>query len=262
MGREIIQNSIIDTLESILSIVSNINTSEGVIPQIDIDLLQERIRKLYQEVHYLDEENQKWKDDAIPKIKEVKKAETTVISKEIQKEATEENKTIKTSKANDVDILTTDILEEKIPKEEIPKEELVSKEKIKGDKIIQEKTIEPKLFNDNISVAEKLNVGEKSINDQISEKSEDDELNNKMNLSPISNLKTAIGINDKFMFVNELFNGDMKSYDLFIYKINDMEVAREAIEIYHSKLRDFDTNIESAAAIKLEEYIQRKFIKK
>ncbi len=62
------------------------------------------------------------------------------------------------------------------------------------------------------------------------------------------------------MFVNELFNGDMKSYDLFIYKINDMEEANTAIEIYHSKLKDFNTDINSLAAKKLEEYIQRKFI--
>lgn len=259
MGREIIQNSIIDSLESILSIVSNINTSDGIIPQIDIDLLQERIRKLYQEVHYLDEENQKWKKDTIPEKKEIEKPKTTIISEdnigekeEIQKITVEENKTLK---ANDVDILPTDFLEK-----ESPEEEIIAKESIEKVEIIQEKEIEPKLFNDNVSVGDKLNTGEKSINDQINENNEEDELNKKMNLSPISNLKTAIGINDKFMFVNELFNGDMKSYDLFIYKINDMVEANTAIEIYHSKLKDFNTDINSLAAKKLEEYIQRKFI--
>jgi len=41
-------------------------------------------------------------------------------------------------------------------------------------------------------------------------------------------LRKAIGINDKFVFLNELFNGDEAMYDRSIKTINNFHVLQEA----------------------------------
>jgi hypothetical protein len=46
--------------------------------------------------------------------------------------------------------------------------------------------------------------------------------------TPIKDLRKAIGINDKFLFLNELFNGDEAAYERSIKTINAFHVLQEA----------------------------------
>ncbi|MBN2727804.1 MAG: hypothetical protein JXR53_01125 [Bacteroidales bacterium] len=299
MGREIIQNSIIDKLETILSLVANINSKSGIIPQIDIDLLQEHIRKLYQDVQYLDDENQKWKneprkirDESIrnrpenlpqreesepPVIKnekpEIKESETPIIENTIE---TVEEEVISNEEpfTEEEPVLTTEEPIKEIA-EEITEEPEEIIEEPKAEEIIEsveeEKEIiepaeepkaekEPALFDEPMSVADHFSKEEKSINDKMSEGTEKNAVHQNAQKTPVSNLKTAIGINDKFMFVNELFQGDMKSYDIFIREINDMNNGNAAINAYGTKLEQLGANAESSAAKKLGDYIERRFL--
>ena len=45
---------------------------------------------------------------------------------------------------------------------------------------------------------------------------------------PVRDLKKAIGINDRFVFVNELFRGDEVMYERSIKTINSFHVLQEA----------------------------------
>lgn len=72
-------------------------------------------------------------------------------------------------------------------------------------------------------------LGEKnadSLNDKL--KANKTELFDSLKEAPIRDLKKAIGINDKFLFINELFRGDEVMYERSIKTINGFSIYPEA----------------------------------
>lgn len=64
------------------------------------------------------------------------------------------------------------------------------------------------------------------------------ELQEKLALEPIKDLKAAIGINDKFQFIASLFGGDEKAFDQAIKIINGFKIYAEAQFWIKSNLRE------------------------
>jgi hypothetical protein len=69
-------------------------------------------------------------------------------------------------------------------------------------------------------------AGNKSLNDKLG--SGNTELGETLKESPIKDLRKAIGINDRFVFVNELFRGDEAMYERSIKTINAFAIYPEA----------------------------------
>ncbi len=69
-----------------------------------------------------------------------------------------------------------------------------------------------------------------SLHKRISGEEEDKSIGERMQKQPIANLKDAIGVNEKFLFINELFEGNIQDYQEAIAKLNDMEDARAAFD--------------------------------
>lgn len=67
---------------------------------------------------------------------------------------------------------------------------------------------------------------QRSLNDQL--KQQKTEVAHILQDAPIKDLRKAIGINDKFVFLNELFNGDEAMYERSIKTINNFHVLQEA----------------------------------
>ncbi len=65
-----------------------------------------------------------------------------------------------------------------------------------------------------------------SLNDRL--KQDKTELAHKLKDAPIKDLRKAIGINDRFVFVNELFRGDEVMYERSIKTINGFHILQEA----------------------------------
>jgi hypothetical protein len=65
-----------------------------------------------------------------------------------------------------------------------------------------------------------------SLNDQL--KTKVVEVGHKLTDSPIRDLKKAIGINDRYVFINELFRGDEVMYERSIKTINNFKILPEA----------------------------------
>jgi hypothetical protein len=63
------------------------------------------------------------------------------------------------------------------------------------------------------------------------------ELQEKLALDPIKDLKAAIGINDKFQFIASLFNGDEKAFEQAVKSINGFKIYAEAQFWIKSNLR-------------------------
>jgi len=64
------------------------------------------------------------------------------------------------------------------------------------------------------------------------------ELQEKLALDPIKDLKSAIGINDKFQFIEMLFGGDEKAFDQAVKSINGFKIYAEAQFWVKSNLRE------------------------
>ena len=66
------------------------------------------------------------------------------------------------------------------------------------------------------------------------QKDEGDILANKMRHEPGDDLRSGIGINEKFMFINELFEGSMQAYNEAITAFNQCRSQEEAVALIKS----------------------------
>ena len=71
-----------------------------------------------------------------------------------------------------------------------------------------------------------ISVERKSLNDEL--KQEKKEVASVLQSSPVRDLKKAIGVNDRFLFINELFRGDENMYERSIKTINGFNIYPEA----------------------------------
>lgn len=89
---------------------------------------------------------------------------------------------------------------------------------------------------------------------------EDTSLAARLQKKPITDLTTAIGINDKFLLLNELFGGSMEKYNRSIKALNNFTTHLGAVT-YMSELQiEFQWDCESEAYKKLSDLVERRFI--
>jgi hypothetical protein len=84
-----------------------------------------------------------------------------------------------------------------------------------------------------IEISEKKEINETagdSLSDSLNEKLKQSkkELSDALKDTPIKDLKKAIGINDRFLYIKELFNGDEAMYERSIKTINGFSIYPEA----------------------------------
>jgi hypothetical protein len=86
------------------------------------------------------------------------------------------------------------------------------------------------------------------------------ELQEKLALDPIKDLKAAIGINDKFQFTATLFNGDEKAFEMAVKTINGFKIYAEAQFWIKSNLREQYNWDETAEVVKaFDLLVKRRF---
>ena len=94
----------------------------------------------------------------------------------------------------------------------------------------------------------------------VLEKTEDNSLAARLQRKPVSDLISAIGINDKFLFLNELFGGSMEKYNKSIRSLNSFSTLLGA-KTYMSELQiEFQWDCNSDAYKKLADLVERRFI--
>lgn len=101
-----------------------------------------------------------------------------------------------------------------------------------------------------------------SLNRRISSDKEDQSIGARMQQKPISSIKEVIGVNEKFLFINELFHGNIQEYHDAIARLNGMQHMQEAFD-YLNKLSEqysWDASRSSATIEKLANYVQRRYM--
>ncbi len=75
-------------------------------------------------------------------------------------------------------------------------------------------------------INEMLGIRDASLNDKLKEHKE--EIGQKLTGHPIKDLKRAIGVNDRYVFISELFRGDEVMYERSLKTINGFRIYAEA----------------------------------
>jgi hypothetical protein len=86
----------------------------------------------------------------------------------------------------------------------------------------------------------------------------DNSLAAKIQQNKISDIKTAIGINDKFLFINDIFRGEMSAYNQTIEKLNQTTGFHEALQIIDELKLANGTEENKATFNKLVEVAKRR----
>ncbi|HLN73305.1 MAG TPA: hypothetical protein VK205_08415 [Prolixibacteraceae bacterium] len=95
---------------------------------------------------------------------------------------------------------------------------------------------------------------ERTLNDTLGEtKAPDSKLTN----GPITSLKAAIGLNDRFLFTREIFNNNSAKYNEVIDNLDKMDQIQEAVEYLRANL----TMQKNEASMKFVELLKRRFTK-
>ncbi len=291
MNANIIKKEISVIIETVKQQSKTILNYTNKIPQIELDLIMENIRKLYEKLYELNkinylynissekEETKKVTQTTDKTIREIKPdIQKHIIENEKQeKEEYAENKGLE-MKTNKEKIIENIIAEKQIDFEEkggkgrnINIQESSADEKEYTHKPayneipLKEKNTEYKNSTINLftgteySIADKFKDDKKSINEKIFEDKKDGSVSAKIRNNKIENLKSAIGINDKFLFINELFYGNMNDYNEAIDKLNNFNAYQQASDFIDilKESKQWDKNSEAYKI--LDDFVKRRY---
>ena len=100
----------------------------------------------------------------------------------------------------------------------------------------------------------------RSLNDLLQSQHEENSLFNKMQQSKINDLLKAISLNDKFLFIKELFQGKGEDFSLNIQKLNNCANLDEAFEELEMMKKHYFWESTSEAYLSLCDLIRRRYI--
>jgi hypothetical protein len=261
MNRKLIIKEVDSTEQEIGRLVAGFSSDPEKIARIDIDLALEKIRKLYDMVLKLEgsesevimdrveKEEVIVEEPALPQVeKEIEEPEDSLVVKEemdVKEEISAEKENAE--KPGETE---TSVLFETETKPEKP-------ESI--ERVNQVSTgVTMDLFGE--TVADKIAPeADKTVADSISEKIIEESVADVINKTGISDLKAAIGINEKFFFINELFDGNMKDYNDTIDTLNTFADKNEAVDYFTGLKSKNQWKDDNEAVVQLMELIGRRY---
>jgi len=214
-----------DTIEKILTELENIKkiiqhaSETGRFPDIEKDITLSKLRNIYEFIYYIQpgfDIEPKEETATNPATAEEIKKKVEIVEKSFEK---------------------TDVLEIK----------LESTTKIPENTTHFAKTDE--------ILAEKLRETGEFMNEVLSRYANTFDISKKLQNQPISDISIAIGLNDKFLFIKELFHNDSDLYKKTIDTLNNASDFNNAIQYIDS---NFKWDFENPSVQKLLELIRRR----
>ncbi len=133
-------------------------------------------------------------------------------------------------------------------------------EEEKPDKITDQKQPDQPITKEEENTKKHTEETGGSINDKFSI-SGSPTLADKLGQQPIKDLTNAIGLNEKFLFMNDLFDGENDKYKEAIETINEFSAFIEADEYINNSLKDeFNWDMNSVSTQKFIILVQRRFL--
>jgi len=222
MNRQSIHQQIELLLKALATHHDQFRDGKGNIPQVELDLMLQNTRQLYEAILMLNHTN------ALTSLDEVKAAVTQRIlaEKKMFERKTEElnhqrEKEQQQPEANPVpkaEDVHPSAVEEVMVKAmsaapaEDKKEKPVKSRKLSGG-------VNATLFGETHTFAEHF-TDEETLHEHIAGKAASPTVAENLHRKPIRDLKAAIGINEKFLFINQLFEGNLQEYSEAVDKLN------------------------------------------
>jgi hypothetical protein len=285
-------------LDTLQAHINRLKKKKNDIHQLDVDLLLENTRKLYDKILGLNtSENEDRRSIVLPEtMPEAEIPEVAfstqgigpgplVVEEKIEpelKDGKETNVKAKTETDGKEGTETKKEAAEESPDTKMEAEEKPQVKEEEDKKVSKEKTEDkkPQQLDEEITetpdserAAEKdekkstqarsafdlfSSSAEETVADKLG-KNEDASLAEKIEKSQIADLRQAIGINEKFLFINELFNGDLGRYNKAIDEFNELK-SQQGVDTYLLEMKiqnQWPDDIE--AYIKLKALLDRKF---
>jgi hypothetical protein len=134
------------------------------------------------------------------------------------------------------------------PREEIPAPKPVSKPPVD-------------LFNATPppSLSDRFKDEKKTLNDRLQQDKPEMTLSSRLQQNTISDVKAAIGINEKFQFINELFAGSMQDYTQAINQLNQFKNLEEAIGFIDILKFKYNWDMNADGFRKIMEIVRRRY---
>ena len=238
MDKNIVIRELHILLEAINEQFEIIREYEGFIPQIEFDMIMENVRKLYETFHRLQRINDpllfvEKKMSGIPHPASRIPHPASPIPHPASRILHPEPRILHPEPRIPDPEVDTPILMKPVVKKETQQKR-------------QEKAAELELFASeepvfNIKLKE---AREKSLGPKVSRH---------------ESLKAAIGINDKFMFINELFDGNLREYNESIETLGGFTTLPQAQEYLDLLRRKFNWNSASNAFQRIKDLIEKRF---
>lgn len=250
MNKKELHKKLIKDIQDIYSIANRFENPEQIHP-LDIDLALSKVRNLY---------------ELILNIKPQATYSPEYQKEEILTKSTQEEEKIEPAPIQKVQVTKEPEQEQEEPKEIIPevidepeliietptKKEIIEEETIQ---VIEKKEIiEPNQNGDYEIVADRFQS--KNFNDNIAKKNIKKDVSSKMQSKPINDINSAIGLNDKFIFIRELFSGDKNHYMETIQVLNNFDTFENAIEFLNE---NFNWENDNPNFERLKELVRRKY---
>jgi hypothetical protein len=125
---------------------------------------------------------------------------------------------------------------------------------------IEERVEDVDQEEDNKGVSGKTNLDNStSINDTFATGEPKKTVADKLSRQPIKDLKSAIGLNQKFLFMNDLFEGENEIFNNAINKINAFNTLPEAIAFIDSDLSS-TWDKENSSVLNFMDLVERRFM--
>jgi hypothetical protein len=106
------------------------------------------------------------------------------------------------------------------------------------------------------SLGEVLGKDKRSVNDTISNNHGENLLASKLKSKPITDIKTAINLGDRFLFIKELFRGNADDFNQTIKDLNNQQSYQDAINY----LEKYNWGNDNKTVQNFQSIVQRRFI--
>lgn len=270
MKNKIVNTQASHLMEMIREQSDTVLSYEGKIPQIELDILLENVRKLYDALKELEKLN------ASADAREVEEVKPVIESPKPEPVVMELIPDVEEPVAVAVEPVVVAVEPEKEhhqPEEllaaiETPVQaspaQITSEEVLPQAGLAQDKNKpaakSATLFDEDVPTLADKFTSAPSLHDRFAAATQDDSISARIKSNPIGDLKKAIGINEKFALINELFEGDINAYNESIEALNTAPDEAQALTYLNQTLASkYGWDQRGEAFMKLRGLVERRY---
>ncbi len=297
MQSPIIHQQLILSTERIRDLHRSMQAHSSAIPAAEMDVFLAEIRKLYELSLQLNYQNamQLLNEMQMPNIAEMRfnnnpppvanpvaSAPVEPVAQVVEPSITKDQTPVSVPTSND--IVQPMASSTPIPSEPIRKEEMseapveipgishsnISMDKLMADISKAETAAElnqikkshsdlHEMFASSPSIAHKFEDHE-TLGDRIAMNQNSHSVSDHLHKVPVKDIKAAIGLNEKFQFINQLFNGDSQKYNSSIDHLNSCGSSNRAQEFMKNISQEFNWEKQPSVASLFMDIVERRFL--